>query len=139
MASMAGKEVGTTDVVTIEDLAAALDRYSEFVRPLKPRDVQTEAVLAYPEMSHRLRQSAIALRHHAQTRRANPRLKVVSAAVVAIFAVVTGFVGASSGWASYNIDLAYGLLIGGAVAAFAAGFIALYVGASDPTVLPRGP
>ena len=42
---MAGKEVGTTDVVTIEDLAAALDRYSEFVRPLKPRDVQTEAVL----------------------------------------------------------------------------------------------
>lgn len=136
---MAAKGRGTVDVITVNDLADALDDYSEFVRPLKPEEVQTKAVEEYPEMSRRLHQSAIALRHHAQTRRTNQRLKVVSATVVAIFAVVTGFVGASSGWASYNIDLAYGLLIGGSVAAFAAGFFALYVGASDPTALPQGP
>ncbi len=71
----------------------------------------------------RLRKSVRQKRHQAQ---------LVAAIVTALFAVATGLLGQSSGWAGYNLGVAYGLLIGGAVVAGVAGGIAVYLGIGEP-------
>jgi len=124
---------GTPDETTLEDLAAGLDRLAEGVAPSKSRDVRTAAIAEYADRSELFRKAASAIRHHATCRKMGHRLKIVGASAAALFALATALVGQSADWANHNLDLAYGLLIGGSAVAVIAGGLASYLGATDPT------
>lgn len=83
-----------------------------------------------------LADAGAALRRHVQLRKSvrqkRHQAQLVAAIVAALFAVATGLLGQSSGWAGYNLGVAYGLLIGGALLAGVAGAFAVYLGIGEP-------
>jgi hypothetical protein len=124
-----------TDGTTLEDLALQLDQLADTVGPEKTPESRFAAHAALVNESDLLRRSAREIRHHAQYRRTHQRLKIVGAGSAALFALATALVGQSSGWADHNLDVAYGLLVGGSVVAAIAGAFATYLGTVDPTAV----
>jgi len=98
--------------------------FASAMGPLPPLDAPT------------LNQAVAGLRKHLQLRRSvrqkRHQAQLIAAAVTALFAIATALLGQSSGWAGYNLGVAYGLLIGGTLLAGVAGGLAVYLGIGTP-------
>ncbi len=126
------------DEPTFEDLAKSLDRYAEIARA-RPAEFRVESLGGFPTPDQVFARSAVSLRRHAELKRSHKRVKVTGAASVTLFAVATCLVGQSSGWAAHNLNLGYGLLITGGLAAVVGGIATVLLGMTDTSSSPKGP